>query len=154
MKKFLLTIQIVSSVLSLVSKYFLATENIWGWWIAVFAYILVAIYNAKANLKIYSLIGVSLALLTFYGGCKWSAGIQGLGLFDYIVVAATIFTTFYFAIQGSKFKKPLWIHQTVGVAVFMASFLLLGWGIDWGWLGLAIGHAINVYIYFRGKAYW
>jgi len=155
MKKFLLIIQIVSALVLLFSKYLLAIENIWGWWIAVGAYALIAFYNAKANLKIYALVGVSLALLTLYGGIKWNINIPGLGIFDYLVVAGTVVAAIYMATEAFKAKEDsLWLFETIGTMVFMASFLILGWGHVEGWFGFLIGHTINMRIYFKKKAYW
>ena len=160
MKRFLLAIQIVSSIFALLSKYFLAVNDVLGWWFGVACYIMVAIYNSKANLKIYTMVGISLTILTAYGGYKWIDGQQGLELFDYLVAGGTVFTAILMALksyvkEGKKEKNSLWFSQTAGTIIFMVSFLLLGWGEhNLAWSGLLVGHVLNTYVYKVRKAYF
>ncbi len=156
MKKILLTIQIISTFAGLASKYLLAIDNVWGWWVAVGMYLCVAIYNANIKLKIYTIVGISLTLLTAYGGYKWSNDLSGVRGFDYLVIFGTILFTIHLAISesNSKVKSSLWKIEIIGTAIFLASFLTLGFGYMQGWYLMFVGHAVNSYIYGKKKVPW
>ena len=153
MKKILLIIQIVASLLLLLSKYFLAINDSLGWVLSIIGYLLVCFYNIKKELKIYALVVFSLTLLSIYGVYKWYIGISGLDIIDYSVIFGTITMSFWLAKKAKESKEPLWQHQTIGTILFMMGFILIGLKFPIGWAILLCGHVLNGYIYYRIEAY-
>jgi hypothetical protein len=153
MKKLLLIVQIISALTLLSSKYFLATDNIIGWWFSVTGYLLACFWNVKNNLKIYALLVFSLALLSTYGGYKWATNIEGLEIFDYFVIIGTLIISLLLAKKAQKLNKNMWKYQISGTFLFMFAFILIGFKHSEGWVLMFAGHFLTGYIYLKTRAY-
>ncbi len=142
-------LELISSTLLMLSKYFLSISSIWGWWLSVAGYLLTTILNIKIKLRIASVIVFGLALLSFYGLYKWSNQIVGLQLLDFIVIISVIIFSFFITIKEMRNKRPFWLIQIIIVILFSSAFILLGLKNDLGWYALLIGHINNTYLYYK-----
>jgi len=146
-------LETVSAVSLLVSKYLLAIGSVSGWVAGVVGYILTGTYNFKKDIKILGVVAIGLLLLCTYGWYKWSVGLKGLQIFDYLVIALTIIGGLSFAYSEWKSKKALWFQQTVITLLCMAAYVMLGLGLNSGWYCLGTAHAFLCYVYYKKGAY-
>ena len=146
-------LETVSATSLLVSKYFLAIGSVFGWMAAVFGYFLTMIYNFKKDIKVLAVVVIGLLLLCAYGWYKWSVGLKGLQIFDYIVIVSTVFMGLGLAYVEWKSKKPLWLQQTVITLLCMAAYIMLGLGMNGGWYCLGTAHGFLCYVYCKKGAY-
>jgi hypothetical protein len=137
----------------LFSKYLLAIGSVWGWIAAVIGYFLTMIYNFKKDIKILAVVVIGLLLLCVYGWYKWSIGIKGLQIFDYVVIVLTVVFGLWLAYMEWKSKKKLWFQQTVITVLCMAAYIMLGLGLNKGWYCLGIAHVFLFYVYYKKGAY-
>ena len=148
-------IEIVSSISALTSKILLFFENILGWPFSIIGYILVAIYNFREK---YTLLAVTVSGLVFtcsYSWYKWAYEIQGLQLFDYIVIGLT--ALFGLVVYILKVRKDGLLGHLQGIVTVtvLSAFMLLGYKeYLYGWLCLFISYCILCYLYSKKKAYF
>ncbi len=152
-KKTLLYLEIAVATSLALSKYFLAINNIIGWWLSITGYSLTTIYNVKIKLKIVAVITAALASLSVYGLYKWSNHIPGLQLIDILVIGLSILFSIILIVREAQEKKPFWLFQTIAIIAFSSAFITLGMKMEIGWYLMALGHVNNFYLYYKKEAY-
>ncbi len=148
-------VQIAAAFAGIVSKMLLATDNIWGWILAIIGYVLVAIYNLfYVQLKILAVVVIGLAFLCIYGLVKWLGQTEGIQILDWVIVITTILFSIWLSIVESKNKAPLWrISLFVAFTTFLA-WITLGMKINiMGWSTLLVSHALLCFIYANKKSW-
>ena len=152
MKKYR-TIETLSAVSLMLSKYFLAISSIFGWWLSITGYTLATLLNIKIKLRIISTITVGLALLSTYGLYKWINKVPGLQFIDFAIIALSIMFAMILIITEAKQRKPFWVIQSITTLAFGSAFIFLGMKMEIGWYALLIGHINNGYLYYRKEAF-
>ncbi len=146
-------LEAAAAVTLMLSKYFLAISSVFGWWLSIAGYILTAIFNAKIKLKIVVPVITGLAILSAYGLYKWTYGIHGLQIIDFIIIGLSGLFALVLIITEARNKKPFWVLQTITTITFSFAFITLGMKMDIGWYALLLGHINNTYLYYKKNAY-
>ena len=94
-----------------------------------------------------------LALLSAYGLYKWSYGIAGLQVIDFIIIGLSSVFALVLIITEARKKRPFWILQTITTITFSVAFITLGMKMPIGWYALLIGHVNNTFLYYKKGAY-
>lgn len=116
-------------------------------------YALTSLFNVKIKLKAVAGIVAGLAVLSAYGLYKWTYGISGLQLFDWIIIVISSILSIAMIAKEAKSKKPFWVLQTITTISFAFAFIALGMKMEIGWYALLIGHINNTYLYYKKEAY-
>lgn len=153
MKKNLRWLEAISSTALMLSKYFLSISSIYGWWLSILGYALTAIFNLKIKLRIAVAVISGLCLLSVYGLYKWTNGIVGLQIIDFVIIGLSCILATLLTIVEAKKKRPFWIPQTITTITFTFAFIALGMKMEIGWYALLLGHINNTYLYYKKEAY-
>jgi hypothetical protein len=145
--------EILGALGMLTSKYFLAINSEWGWYLAIAGYMFTAIFMYKVNLKITVVVLIELGLLSLYGLYKWTTHTVGLQPIDFTVIALCSVFSLWLIVTEAKEKKQFWVLQTILTIAFSFATIFIGMKMDLGWYLLLVGHSANLFIHFQKRSY-
>lgn len=150
----------ISAVSLLISKVFLASESIFGWPLAVFGYVLTAIYNFLRRARILAWTVVGLAAMSGFAWYKWTEKMRGLFATDYVILGFTaVFAggLYFLKLRAVENREELINAHMQGMILIttLSAYLLLGYKIlIFGWLSLWCAHILLALFYSRLNARW
>ena len=154
MKKSVRILEVVSSLVMVLSKYFLSKDNNYGWILSIIGYMMVVSYNSIRKIFMLAILSAGLLVLSIYGWYKWNNQFTGLQTLDYVIIAITLSINIYLGFNGWRNKKDLWWQQIVASLCSMSGFILLGLQIIlFGWFSLLFSHLFIGYTHYKKSDY-
>lgn len=142
--------EIFGSVFLLAGKFLLAAMNPLGWLCNIIGYSFVWDFNRrKKDMEVLVALVTGLICLSFYGAYKWRQQIEGIFLFDKIVLTVTLAFCIWLAYKKFQSKRPLWLPQIIGSVSSIIGFTSIGLGHIEGWYCMVLGHSCIGYTYYR-----
>ena len=131
-----------------------------GWYVSMIGCVLSFMFNKRIGYPALMCMFVGLFFLSINGAYKWHHDIAGLQTLDKVVATIAgvygLIVIFIGRTGVIKSKRPFGIPQAIIVTFFPLGFVCLGLRTDplWyniGWILVGIGHATNVYMFWKSK---
>ncbi len=149
--------QVMAGGTLMISRFFLAQDNLNGWSLAIVGSIITIIimWGKEVYLDVVKHFGF--ILLSLYGLYKWRNGFEfGYSEVDYLVVLITILVAMGLCWRLSgyeKYKSYIWYEMTFVLAGTIG-MVLLSLALKSGWIFFLVAFVAGVILLMKKKLYW